>query len=155
MKKTILLLSIFILALSSTNFAEDTDLKPQTVCPVLGNKIDKNVFIDYQGQRIYFCCPSCKETFLKEPEKYMKKIAEDKVLLESVQKFCPVMTEHSVPCLINKNIFTDYEGRRVYFCSTKCKKIFLEDPEKYLKYLGDANNNKDDRDRGEDKTIRH
>jgi len=139
MKKLTLLIIIFIVSIPAIGFAEKTDLKPQTVCPVMGNKIDKNVFVDYQGQRIYFCCPACKEEFQKEPEKYMKKIAEDKVLLQSVQEFCPVMTGHSLPCFINKNIFTDYKGRRVYFCSTECKKSFLEDPEKYLQYLGNRN----------------
>ncbi len=61
---------------------KEIDLKPQTVCPVMGGKIDKNVYVDYQGQRVYFCCSSCKAAFLKEPEKYMKKLAEEKVLLE-------------------------------------------------------------------------
>lgn len=135
MKKLTLLLLILMVSISTTSCAEKTDLKPQTVCPVLGGKIDKNVSLDYQGQRIYFCCPSCEEAFLKAPEKYLKQIADNGVLLESVQEFCPVMTGHSVPCFRNKNIFADYKGRRVYFCSTECKRSFLRDPEKYLEYL--------------------
>ena len=55
-------------------FSADGDLKPQTTCPVMGGKIDKNVYLDYEGQRIYFCCPSCKENFLKDPEKYLNKM---------------------------------------------------------------------------------
>ena len=61
---------------------QESDLKPQTVCPVMGGKIDKDVYVDYQGKRVYFCCSSCKDVFLKEPGKYMKKLEEDKVLLE-------------------------------------------------------------------------
>ena len=137
MKKLTLLLLIFMVSFSAFGFAEKPDLRPQTVCPVMGGKIDKNVHVDYQGQRIYFCCPSCKETFLKEPEQYMKKIADDRVLLESVQEFCPVMTGHNLPCFINKNIYTDYNGRRIYFCTKDCKKSFLKEPEKYLRYLSD------------------
>ena len=139
MKKIALFVMILILSLSAFSCSKETDLKPQTVCPVMGGKIDKNLYADYQGQRIYFCCPSCKETFFKEPEKYMKKFAEDKVLLESVQKYCPVMTGHNLPCFINKEFYTDYKGRRVYFCTKDCKKSFLNDPEKYLQYLGDEN----------------
>jgi YHS domain-containing protein len=71
-----------MLSFSAVGFAEDIDLKPQTVCPVMGGKIDKNEYVDYQGQRVYFCCLSCKAAFLKEPGKYMKKLAEEKVLLE-------------------------------------------------------------------------
>jgi YHS domain-containing protein len=67
----------------------------------------------------------------------MKKIAENDVLLKSVQKFCPVMKSHSLPCFINKNIYIDYQGRRIYFCSDECKKIFLDNPDKYLEYLAE------------------
>jgi YHS domain-containing protein len=41
---------------------------------VMGGKIDKNIYTDYKGRRVYFCCPSCKETFAKDPEKYLKKL---------------------------------------------------------------------------------
>jgi hypothetical protein len=29
--------------------------KAQTVCPVRGEKIDRNVYTDYQGKRVYLC----------------------------------------------------------------------------------------------------
>ena len=87
MKKRILILLTLLALFSACSFVEETELKPQTICPVMGGKIDANVYVDYQGQRIYFCCPSCKEEFLKEPERYMKKLAEDKILLESVQDY--------------------------------------------------------------------
>jgi YHS domain-containing protein len=51
----------------------------QTVCPVLGNKIDKNVYVDYQGQRVYFCCTGCVEPFKKNPAQYLKKLEEQGV----------------------------------------------------------------------------
>lgn len=46
--------------------------KAQTTCPVLGGNIDKNIYVDYQGQRIYFCCKGCDAAFKKNPEKYLK-----------------------------------------------------------------------------------
>ena len=49
----------------------------QTVCPVMeGNPIDKQIFLDYQGKRVYFCCASCKAQFLKDPEKYIVKLPQ-------------------------------------------------------------------------------
>ena len=54
----------------------------QTKCPVLGGDIDKQVYADYQGKRIYFCCSGCDEEFKKDPEKYMKKLQEQGVTLE-------------------------------------------------------------------------
>lgn len=46
----------------------------QAKCPVLGGNIDKNVYVDYQGKRVYFCCKACVDEFNKDPEKYMKKM---------------------------------------------------------------------------------
>jgi YHS domain-containing protein len=58
------------------------DPKPQTVCPVLAGSLDKNVYVDYQGKRIYFCCKGCDAEFKKDPDKYMKKLQAEGVTLE-------------------------------------------------------------------------
>lgn len=57
--------------------------KSQTTCPVLSGNIDKNVYVDYQGKRIYFCCPGCDVEFKKDPEKYMKKLQDAGVTPET------------------------------------------------------------------------
>jgi YHS domain-containing protein len=75
-----------ILALALTAFVAGglwaADPKPQTTCPVLAGNIDKNVYADHQGKRIYFCCLGCDAEFMKNPEKYMKKLQEEGVTLE-------------------------------------------------------------------------
>jgi YHS domain-containing protein len=48
----------------------------QKICPVMGNPIDPNIYVDYNGRRIYFCCNMCPETFKKDPEKYIAKLNE-------------------------------------------------------------------------------
>ena len=49
----------------------------QTTCPVMdGNKISKNVFVEYKGKKVYFCCADCKAKFLAEPEKYVAKLPQ-------------------------------------------------------------------------------
>jgi len=48
----------------------------QKICPVMGNPIDPNMYTDYEGRRIYFCCQSCKTAFAKDPEKYIAKVDE-------------------------------------------------------------------------------
>ncbi len=48
----------------------------QTTCPVMGGAVDKNVFVEYQGKKVYFCCPQCKEQFEKNPEKYISKLPQ-------------------------------------------------------------------------------
>jgi YHS domain-containing protein len=48
----------------------------QTTCPVMGGAINKNIFTEYKGKKVYFCCPSCKEAFEKEPEKYLSNLPQ-------------------------------------------------------------------------------
>jgi len=48
----------------------------QTTCPVMGGAIDKNIFTEYQGKKVYFCCPGCKEKFEEQPEKYVAKLPQ-------------------------------------------------------------------------------
>jgi YHS domain-containing protein len=50
----------------------------QKTCPVMGNPINKDVFVEYNGKKVYFCCPSCKEDFEKDPEKYISKLPQFK-----------------------------------------------------------------------------
>lgn len=55
---------------------------PQTQCPVQSDKIDKKIFVDYHGKRIYFCCRGCVAQFKKNPEKYLKKMEAEGVATE-------------------------------------------------------------------------
>jgi len=48
----------------------------QTICPVMGGLVDKNVFAEYRGKKVYFCCPECKGQFEKNPEKYISKLPQ-------------------------------------------------------------------------------
>ncbi len=43
----------------------------QTKCPTCGGEgIDRTVFVEYKGRKVYFCCKHCVEPFQKDPEKY-------------------------------------------------------------------------------------
>jgi len=60
--------------------AEKTKSSVQTTCPVMGGEINKNIYTDYKGSRIYFCCSACPGEFKKNPEKYMKKLKDSGVV---------------------------------------------------------------------------
>ncbi|MBF0206005.1 MAG: TA0938 family protein [Oligoflexia bacterium] len=66
----------------STPAGKNIVQKVQSHCPVLGGTIDKQVFTDYKGKRVYFCCSSCIQEFKNDPEKFMKKIHEEGIKLE-------------------------------------------------------------------------
>jgi YHS domain-containing protein len=49
------------------------------VDPVCGMQVDENsaaATYEYKGKTYYFCAPSCKEDFVKDPEKYLREGAE-------------------------------------------------------------------------------
>jgi YHS domain-containing protein len=81
MKKIGIILAILALALIMAGPALATG-KAQTTCPVLGGNIDKNIYVDYKGQRIYFCCKGCDAEFKKDPEKYLEKMKSQGVTPE-------------------------------------------------------------------------
>jgi YHS domain-containing protein len=42
-------------------------------CPVTGKTVDPEVFVDYRGKRVYFCCKDCVDDFNTDPESYFAK----------------------------------------------------------------------------------
>jgi len=62
----------------------------QEICPVLGGKIDRSVYTDYKGKRVYFCCQGCIAEFIKTPDEHIRKMEEAGVILESA----PAKQEH-------------------------------------------------------------
>ena len=102
--------------------------KNQTHCPVMGGKIDSTAYTDIQGHRIYHCCPGCSGKVVKDPDTYFKQAAADGIRFENIQTTCPVTGEE----LKDKTAFTDYEGRRIYFCCAGCIPRFTEDAQATL-----------------------
>ncbi len=49
-----------------------------TVCPVMGKKVNPKVKLEvYNGKAYGFCCAGCDAKFAKDPEKYVKNLNED------------------------------------------------------------------------------
>jgi YHS domain-containing protein len=64
----------------------ENEVKPkaQINCPIMGGKIDKKIYADHEGKRVYFCCKGCIPEFKKDPEKYIKEL--EGVTLEEAPK---------------------------------------------------------------------
>ena len=50
------------------------------ICPVTGEKIEEKAKATYvyEGKVYNFCCAACIDDFKKDPEKYIRKIEEEK-----------------------------------------------------------------------------
>jgi YHS domain-containing protein len=86
MKKTRLtfltiMIALFTAGLLSAN--EDAIGKSaQTTCPIMGGEINKEIYTDYKGNRVYFCCKSCIGEFNKNPDKYIHNLLKSGVTIE-------------------------------------------------------------------------
>jgi YHS domain-containing protein len=50
----------------------------QKNCPIMDNPINKTLFVEYKGKKVYFCCPGCEDKFNAEPEKFVAKLPQFK-----------------------------------------------------------------------------
>ncbi|UCC32818.1 MAG: YHS domain-containing protein [Phycisphaerales bacterium] len=103
--------------------------KVQVTCPVTGKPVDKKVFTEHNGEKVYFCCENCIGKFQKEPGKYKRALASS----YTFQTKCPVMGGP-----INPAAFTALPtGEKIYYCCPGCDKKLLADPAKYAGKLAE------------------
>jgi hypothetical protein len=58
-------------------------LKPQTECPIMaGSAINKNLFADVEGKRIYVCCKGCIAPIKADPKKIIADMTAKGIALE-------------------------------------------------------------------------
>lgn len=103
----------------------------QKVCPIRKEAIDPEVSIEYQGQKIYFCCPGCDKKFLEDAELYFGQMKERGEVAENIQTICPVSGDK----LDEDKVALTLPGRKIYFCCKKCVRQFKKDKVKYFKNL--------------------
>jgi YHS domain-containing protein len=77
-----------IMALGFSAMAEEKKVGPQTqtTCPVMGGKINKAQYADVKGKRIYVCCPGCIGKIKADPDKYIKQMEAEGIVLDKTPK---------------------------------------------------------------------
>jgi len=56
--------------------AEKTVAEINPICPVMEGPVNPDIFAEYQGKKVYFCCPACKGQFEADPQKYLAKLPQ-------------------------------------------------------------------------------
>ena len=102
-------------AAGTKNAATKTELVAK--CPITGEKITKDVAIDYKGGKLYFCCPGCIAPFKENTAKYAAKANEQLVVTgQAKQIACPL-----TGAKINPSTKTKIAGVDVCFCCKGCQ----------------------------------
>jgi hypothetical protein len=92
MKKIII--SITVILVFSLTLAGSAFAKEQLTCPVMGGKINKEIYVDHGGKRVYLCCNMCIDTIKKDPAKYIEKMKKDGIDLASIPSVAKPETGH-------------------------------------------------------------
>lgn len=108
----------------------DKAITLQTTCPVMGGAIDKNQYVDHDGKRVYICCKGCEAPLKKDPAKYIQKLEAEGITVARLQTECPVMGG-----AIDKALYVDHDGKRIYVCCQGCIATVKKDPAKYIKSM--------------------
>jgi YHS domain-containing protein len=114
--------------------------------------------------RIYFCCAESRRRFENNPEPYIQKLKEQYIIKEpssgekadtslsnqeqnknrtdnaqisgaSLEQVQPQVVDAISGKPINKNVYTDYRGVRIYFCCEESRRRFQNNPQKYIESL--------------------
>ena len=111
------------------------DDQPEALCPVMGVAIDKKMFAEYRGKRVYFCCAKCKAKFAAAPDKYADGVKDQWEALKplAIQVSCPGTGK-----LVNRKISVETEHGPVYFCCNNCKAGWEKDSTKMQAKLKDC-----------------
>lgn len=68
------MIAVVAVGFLTQGLAQAKDPQPQVTCPVTGHPVkdlSSAPKSEYKGKTYYFCCPSCKPKFDKDPEKYV------------------------------------------------------------------------------------
>jgi YHS domain-containing protein len=63
-------------AMTAKGMTFGSGLKPQETCPVMGNKINRDVFVNIDGVTIFACCAGCLDKIKADPAHHVKVLQE-------------------------------------------------------------------------------
>lgn len=80
MRKPLMALAALVLATSLSACGQSDPWEQgfaNKICPVQGGEIDTQnpaLAVEYQGEKIGFCCPGCPQDFRRSPENFMQEM---------------------------------------------------------------------------------
>lgn len=122
------LLAAIVAAVPWSAAQDSSNKKPVTnkKCPIMPKSdVDPKIRVEYKGQYVYFCCEGCREMFEANPEAAIAKLSKEDQEAIKPNEFCPITKEP-----VDKSIWIEHEGRKVYFCCPGCIDKFKEQSEK-------------------------
>ena len=105
----------------------------QVACPVTGKPMSKDHTAEVGTTKVAFCCDKCEAKYKEASDEEKLKMlfaAKDFNQGFTRQTKCPVSGKP-----IDPQRFTEYKGKKVYFCCPNCPAAFEKEPEKFVDKL--------------------
>lgn len=125
-------LLLVVVAVVGTLRAADAPKDPLAAakCPVSGKAINKDASVDFNGGKVYFCCPNCPAAFKADTAKFTAKANHQLALTGQIEQIGCVLNGKKV----NPEASLDIDGVKVGFCCNNCKgKVAAADKDEQLK----------------------
>lgn len=154
---TLFVMMTFVLVLAGITQLQAAE---KVTCAVNGKEFEKTettASFEYKGETYYFCCPGCKDKFVKNPDEFINNEGEaehqhgeeaehqhvEEVKHQHVEE--GMHGEHQENGKVvdpvcgmelkkedAKHTY-EYKDKTYYFCMASCKEKFVKNPEEYLK----------------------
>lgn len=108
----------------------------QPMCPVMDEPVNLALSVSTDDGPVYFCCKGCVSKYQQNPGKYAAKVTMQRKALADrakVQVTCPVSKEP-----VDQKVFSETNGKKVYFCCKGCLGKYQGDPAKYAAALANS-----------------
>ncbi|MFH0980378.1 MAG: hypothetical protein V2A79_02425 [Planctomycetota bacterium] len=109
--------------------AEKPGMESGAKCPVMDEPVDVSVSVATDDGPVFFCCPDCIKKYQEKPDKYAEKVTAQRKAMASlpkVQVACPLTGKP-----VDSKMFTEKDGKKVFFCCPNCKSKYEAEPAKY------------------------
>lgn len=91
-------------------------------CPMSGKDVDRAVYLEHGGERVYFCCSKCSGKGEAEAEKWIAAAYPETTAIENTT--CPVSGEP----IEDGAATVKWQGHELSLCCPACQKSFAADP---------------------------
>jgi len=96
------------------------------ICKMRVDIASADLYNDYEGKRYYFCNQHCKDAFESDPQKYREPEVSKQEPRTVVDPICKMDVDPATATL-----YSDFDGKRYYFCAQYCKDTFEANPMEY------------------------
>lgn len=122
MLKNVLTASVALLVISVGLIAAEKKAEFKATCPVSGKAATESTSVEYQGAKVYLCCPGCVEPFKKDTAKFAAKANQQLVATKQAKQVkCPFTGGK-----LNPETAVEVGGVKVCFCCNNCKGKFTK-----------------------------